>query len=248
MAHSKGHASYARKLSPPRSLQAGLCQPPPPLSAICGGPNMSKQEVKRFFDDYVFGFIFSDIKREIALARSGIEIPGEAQKTYKGGANFLCALGLLCYTEFMGGIYKGSFKKFSSKTRFNAFFDLMGPDYQAFDKQLVKKGLSVYKVFRCGMVHEYLERRCAIAMLSGDVRVGVPLGGPLSLSLVPTLHVSASLQAGPVQYGIGFLYGDKQYEYFFVVEQYFKDFANACRTVYNQLMKLPNPQIPSPRI
>jgi hypothetical protein len=28
MAHSKGHASHARKLSQPRSLRAGLCQPP----------------------------------------------------------------------------------------------------------------------------------------------------------------------------------------------------------------------------
>lgn len=201
---------------------------------------MSKQEVKRFFDDYVFGFIFSDIEREIALAKSDIEIPGEAQKTYKGGANFLCALGLLCYTEFMGGIHTGSFKKGTDKSRFNVFFNLMGPDYQAFNQQV-----DVYKVFRCGMVHEYLvKKNCVIFMLSGDVRVGVPIGGPLSL--VPTLRVSSSMQVGPVQYGIGFL-SDKQYQYFFVVEQYFKDFANACRTVYNQLMNSPNPSIPSPR-
>jgi len=39
----------------------------------------------------VFGLIKKDIQREIDLARAG-----------KSGGNFLSALGLLCYTEFMG--------------------------------------------------------------------------------------------------------------------------------------------------
>jgi hypothetical protein len=198
---------------------------------------MSKQEVKRFFDDYVFGFIFSDINREIALAKSGTEIPGET-RSYKGGGNFLCALGLLCYTEFMGGIYKGSFSKSkgTDKSRFDALFNLMGPYYQEFNRQV-----NVYKVFRCGMAHEYfVKRSCVICMLS-DPTVSIDF-----ITNKASLHTAPSAYTGPVQYGIGFL-DDEQYKYFFVVEQYFKDFANACRTVYDQLMNSSNPSIPSPR-
>jgi hypothetical protein len=50
----------------------------------------TKDDVQRFFDEYVFGFIFGDIQREINLARS----------RHTAG-NLLSALGLLCYTEFM---------------------------------------------------------------------------------------------------------------------------------------------------
>ena len=70
---------------------------------------MKNQEIKRYFDEYVFGFIKEDILREINLARSG-----------DSGGNFLAALGQLCYTEFMGKILlKG---EGTSKKRFDAFF------------------------------------------------------------------------------------------------------------------------------
>ena len=48
---------------------------------------MKNQEIKRYFDEYVFGFIKTDIQREIDLAHSN-----------DSGGNFLAALGLLCYT------------------------------------------------------------------------------------------------------------------------------------------------------
>jgi hypothetical protein len=197
---------------------------------------MGKQEVRSYFDDYVFGFIFSDIKREIALAKSGIEIPGET-RSYKGGGNFLCALGLLCYTEFIGGIYTQSFTEGTDKSRFDAFFNLMGPYYQEFNRQV-----DVYKVFRCGMAHEYLVKKsCVICMLS-DPTVSIDF-----ITNKASLHTAPSAYTGPVQYGIGFL-DDPQYESFFVVEKYFEDFANTCHIVYDQLMNSPNPMIPSPRV
>lgn len=121
---------------------------------------MSKQEVENFFNEYIFGFIFSDIQREINLARSG-----------KDAGNFLSALGLLCYTEFMGGIAAGSFRKKSLKSRFDTFFNLMGKDYEDFNKNV-----NVYKVFRCGMAHEYfIKRNCTIAMLKNNETIGIGL-------------------------------------------------------------------------
>ncbi len=100
---------------------------------------MSKDDFKRFFDEYVFGFIFSDIQREIDLARSG-----------KTAGNFLSALGLLCYTEFMKGILKGSFTSGKAKIRFDAFFNLMGQGYKSLNQTI-----NVYDVFRCRMAHKY---------------------------------------------------------------------------------------------
>ncbi len=196
---------------------------------------MGKQEVKDYFDKFIFGFIFSDIEREIALAKSGLEIPG-ASRTYTGGGNFLCALGLLCYTEFMGGLKLGSFsRKIRDEARFNAFFNLMGPDYEAF-----KQEVNVYGVFRCGMAHEYfIKGNCVISMLSGKVNMGVTIDGDK-----PGINVAPSALIGPVQYGIGSLDTGK---YFFVVEQYFKDFKDTCHKVYDEIINHPDPSIPSPR-
>jgi hypothetical protein len=44
---------------------------------------MSQQEIDQFFTEYVFGFMATDVRREIEQARGG-----------KDGGNFLCALGL----------------------------------------------------------------------------------------------------------------------------------------------------------
>ncbi len=57
---------------------------------------MMSSEIERYFNKYILspkGFIYCDIKREIDLAREG-----------KSGGKLLAALGLLCYTEFMGKI------------------------------------------------------------------------------------------------------------------------------------------------
>jgi len=119
---------------------------------------MSKQDVKNFFEKYVFGWMYSDIQREIDLARLG-----------EGAGNFLCALGLLCYTEFMGGIVLGSFKICPLKRRFDAFLELMGDDYK-----FLNQTVNVYDVFRCGLAHEYfVKHNCEIAMLNNDETLGI---------------------------------------------------------------------------
>jgi hypothetical protein len=119
---------------------------------------VTKHNVERFFKKYVFGFVFGDIQREIGLARAGT-----------GGGNLLAALGLLCYTEFMGGIATGKVGRGQSKRNFDAFFARLGPEYLALQKQV-----NVYDVFRCGIAHEYLvKRNCEVSMLKTTETCGI---------------------------------------------------------------------------
>ena len=151
---------------------------------------MSATEVKQYFDDYIFGFVFADLEREIAFVKSQVEIVGGFRvPKIIGGSNFLGALDLLCYTEFMGGILTGSFSRGSDKSRFDAFFNTLGPDYKAFNQRI-----NVYKVFRCGMVHEYFVKKSAVVyMLDGKVNqwatsdgVGTAVSGAPSMLMGPS--------------------------------------------------------------
>lgn len=122
-------------------------------------------------------FIFSDIQREIALARISQKdrthlLPKELQVT-PGGGNFLAALGLLCYTEFAGGLKNSDFSRGRAKANFDAFFGELGPEYRAFNARH-----DVYGDLRCGLVHEYyVKKRCVIAMSSADRGIGVRWDG-----------------------------------------------------------------------
>ncbi len=158
---------------------------------------MKNQEVERYFNEYIFGFIKSDIQREINLARSG-----------DSGGNFLAALGLLCYTEFMGTMV---LKKEGSYTKqFKTFLRLMGEDY----KQLIdEKKIDVYRLFRCGMAHAYFAENCEIKMLDDHYQAGIII--------------------------------KPDGKYLFIVEKYFKDFMDACKKLYNDMITEQNPYLPS---
>lgn len=105
------------------------------------------------------GFIFADIERELALAKDG-----------KDAGNFMCALALLSYTEFMGGVKRGKFQRGEARNNFNSFFTVLGNEYAALT-------LDVYGIFRCGLAHEYFVKGdCAIYML-GDHRPALGLDG-----------------------------------------------------------------------
>ncbi len=116
-------------------------------------------------------FIFSDVEREIQLARAdGAAL--RALGVTPGGGNFLAALGLLCYTEF-GGKLRFDVKRADgsdvASANFNQFFDLLGPAYRAFRAQH-----DVYDIFRCGLAHEYyVKKSCTIAMLAGGPGPGL---------------------------------------------------------------------------
>lgn len=115
-------------------------------------------------------FIYSDIQREINLARASEDATKKAQLQtlidHPGGGNFISALGLLCYTEFAG---KLKFKKCSCSGNFNSFFDLLGNAYKDF-----RKNNKVYDIFRCGLAHEYyIKENCTIYMLKGQESLGI---------------------------------------------------------------------------
>lgn len=117
-----------------------------------------------------YNFIKADIERELQLADlSQDKNYIEAVKPFNqnlGGGNFLCAMALFSYIEFLGKI-KYSNKKsngddFASKN-FNDAFDELGTYYKTF-----RQSHNVYDIFRCGLVHEYyVKKNCEIAML-GD--------------------------------------------------------------------------------
>lgn len=93
-------------------------------------------------------FIFSDIQREIDLAKSG-----------KNAGNFLCALGLLCYTEFAGDLMPKS--PSGKRKKFDKFFKTLGAHY----RKIIKDNINVYGDLRCGLAHTYFtQKSCVIYM------------------------------------------------------------------------------------
>jgi hypothetical protein len=93
---------------------------------------LTSEQVAKFFDEIVFGFIYHDLEAAIC-----------------GKANYLAALGLVAYTEFMGGLVDGTLgKPGKSRHRFRAFLTRMGSEY-------AKKADSIYTESRSGLVHSY---------------------------------------------------------------------------------------------
>lgn len=122
---------------------------------------MDKQQLIQAKD-----FIFSDIEREIALADASEHFLGRIclrfVKVKPGGGNFMAALALLSYTEFAGRLKNKDFSDQNSRKNFDDFFKDLGPPYQQFLSQH-----NAYKIFRCGLAHEYyVKQDCTIAVRS----------------------------------------------------------------------------------
>jgi hypothetical protein len=122
---------------------------------------MDKQQLLQAKD-----FIFADIEREIALADASEHLLGRfwlrRAKVPPGGGNFMAALALLSYTEFAGRLKNNDFSDQNSRRNFDDFFTNLGPSYQQFLSQH-----NVYKIFRCGLAHEYyVKQDCIIAVRS----------------------------------------------------------------------------------
>ena len=133
-------------------------------------PKNATDELERLaehFEQNVFTFIQTDISREIELAK----IKGDcfACGTRAGGGNFLAALGLLCWTEYVGSFVTGRYGWGQAKRNFDAFFKRLGPSYEVFEREH-----DVYDIFRCGMAHEYSVKRPAkVAMRRGGEECGI---------------------------------------------------------------------------
>lgn len=148
-------------------------------------------------------FIYSDIQREISLVEATAKDEEKLRelKIIPGGGNFLAALGLLCYTEFVGKLkYNHLIKRGKRKgesiasANFNSFFDDLGDDYKKYRLSFTNPNY-VYDRFRCGLAHEYFVKEfCQIAMF-GNAPTGL-----------------GSLKDGSL---------------YFVVKKYFDDFIKA---------------------
>ena len=92
----------------------------------------------------------------------------DIQAAIEGKANFLAALGLLDYTEILGGIVSGNLIKppegWSKEDNFKVFLPYLDTTYQSSNKQpyqdlnnhLKKLNKSIYGKVRSGLVHQYL--------------------------------------------------------------------------------------------
>ncbi len=109
----------------------------------------TNREIKKYFNDYIFGYIFNDIENCI-----------------KAKANYTVALALLSYTDFLGGLINGTLGlQRESKIQFNKaieYFEWNGnksyyKNYklQFKDVDFVQKEGDIYTLFRCGLAHEY---------------------------------------------------------------------------------------------
>lgn len=130
---------------------------------------MSRSGVRHYFREYVFGFMATDIRREIGLAWQGV-----------GGGNYLVALGLVAYTEALGAFWLANFRSptENGSDRFYAFFDRLG---RARGRSLgdwrrtweTANDLLVYDVVRCGLTHEYLPKVDFVADMGRSTRDGL---------------------------------------------------------------------------
>jgi hypothetical protein len=121
-------------------------------------------DVRAILDKYVFTFIENDIGRELHWANEWRKRKrkGLPARSFEGAGNVLAALGLLCYTEFIGEFITGTKGVGSSERNFRAAFCELGPDYRAF-----AQSVDVYDVYRNGMAHEYATKQwCRVVMFS----------------------------------------------------------------------------------
>ncbi len=111
---------------------------------------MTRHEILALFDQYVKGFIFTDVERSL-----------------RARTNFLTALGLMFYTEFIGGLISGNAgQRGHAEKNFYEAYNRLGPAYIRFDRAVSgrfhgrkKKPRNVYDVVRCGLVHEYFIKK-----------------------------------------------------------------------------------------
>lgn len=134
---------------------------------------MTRQELKQ-----TQAFIYADIDREIALARASQNLLKRlflgVAGVPSGGGNFMAALALLSYTEFAGRLKNNDFSDRNSRKNFDDFFKDLGDEYNQF-----LSAHNVYKIFRCGLAHEYyVKKDCVIAMRGKpNVPAGVGFNG-----------------------------------------------------------------------
>ncbi len=125
-------------------------------------------EIKVVFETYVFGFVKADIGREIYLAK-GAESDKTAGRDFIGGGNVLAALGLTCYSEYLGSFITG--KRIAPADNWEAFVSTMGKCYE----ELIRsEGRRLWSDYRNGLAHEYaIHGNAVIYMVKNDESCGL---------------------------------------------------------------------------
>jgi len=113
----------------------------------------------------------------------------------------LAALGLVTYTELLGGLFRGNLQKNQGKANFDAFIHNFFADcYTDVDLRLRKAKLKgLYTVVRSALVHEYFMRHDSLV----------------------SIDVSTPTQCGVAYEPEG------NFKIVFAVSQYFRDFGQA---------------------
>lgn len=116
--------------------------------------------ILHIFDEYVFGFMRSDIDAAI-----------------RGNANYLAALGLASYTEVLGGLRTGKLGiRNRAAANFKAFIPYLGKHYE----DLQSRGIDIYDIVRCGLVHNYFIKGDSTIWMRATAPCGIIAspGGP----------------------------------------------------------------------
>lgn len=113
-----------------------------------------REHIETFLDTIVHGFMGHDL--QVAIA---------------GKANFLAALGLLDYTEILGGLVLGNLNG-AAEPKFEAFLPYLGPCYEEVNRRLKsrkggKKGKGIYS-FRSAFTHTYGFKSAGIIRMNVD--------------------------------------------------------------------------------
>jgi hypothetical protein len=162
-----------------------------------------KPDQRKDFMDTLRGYMYSDIERAIKIK-----------------ANYLAALGLSTYTEHLGGLYLGDLSSGNSKKNFTGFIMNFFPGdmYKIADTELAGLG-GLYKVVRCGLVHEYFMKTYSTVTISDGVNS--KCGVIYDPTHTPQLE--------------------------FHVDKYYADFNYALKVYYDELTGTTNPAVMATR-
>ena len=137
---------------------------------------------------------------------------------HAGGGNYLAALGLLCYTEYLGAFKiarrgtdkDGRPRRGQAEKNFVAFLMTMGQPYRDFEAEMRAAGTRIYDVYRNGFAHEYGAKGACEVVLPGSADCGL---------------------------------AKERDVYKFYVETYYDDFMTAAKSLPQELKV--NPRMPS---
>lgn len=125
-------------------------------------------KLEDIFNDEVLTWMKADINREIWFAHETERrrSSGEALGPHPGAGNLMCALALVCYTEFLGSFVTGKKRGYGQTARnFEAMFRRMRPPVY---RNFLDKHLDIADILRNGLVHEYAIKGSSVVWMTSD--------------------------------------------------------------------------------